>query len=448
MSSKRLPSSEYLLGEADEGTTAININRPLAAKRDCVTFTLTTTRQVQIPLTAANIVLSILNVICQVGMTVSLPLFTTALGTHKACGEYGKAIAGPYFVLFFTALWFPVVFFAWVIIAKLMNRNFSLKLTCPMRFVVLLGFMNSLNGVLLVYASPSDRTPQYLQPILSASVIPFTVILRYIILRKGISGGRLVCTFIVLVSLIICMEPTIFKLGQGSQTTANRTAGTVIWPIIFCIGFVPLAIINVIQEREVKKGRTDEPETTQGREVHTLLFQAWLQLFNFFFLAAMFFLDFIPKFGASSNFSEFSQNMRWGWQCEFGQAPNMTCLSTDSNPYDPIGPDPHCSIIIGRTWIFTLFYCLSNLISLMLIKYAEGAVYLVIVNALITPVGTFFLTLFQLDGNTGKFFWKPEVDVATWYAIAGVAMMVPAVIGYNFLGQREKKERERKRNET
>ena len=421
--------------------TPTSINRS-TEKPDSVTFTVTTNFHIQIPLTVVNILLSILNIVSQVGMTVTLPLFTTALGTHKACGVYGKAIAGPYFVLFFTALWFPVVFFAWVFIAKFLNRNFSLRLNSSMGFVVLLGFLNAMNGVLVVYSSPSDRTPQYLQPILSSSVIPFTVILRYLILRKGISGGRLVATFIVLIGLIICLEPTIFQLGQDNKTTANRTAGTIIWPIIFCVGFIPLGLSNVIQERQVKKG--DQSQSSGGRgEVHSLLFQAWLQLFNFVFLAAVFFLDFIPHFGASANFDEFSQNMRWGWNCEFGQAPKFNCSPTDPMPNDPYGPDEHCSLIIGRTWYFTIFYCLSNLIGLMLIKYAEGAVYLVIVNALITPVGTFFLTLFQLENDTGKFYWKPEVDVATWYALAGVFLMVPAVIWYNYLGNREKKEKER-----
>ncbi|XP_065842307.1 crt homolog 2-like [Oscarella lobularis] len=437
-------SSKQKLTEVNESRIPLmgnaSINGQATAKRNTVTFTLTTNFKIQIPLTVTNVFLSILNVICQVGLTVSLPLFTTALGAHQACGVYGKAIAGPYFVLFFTTLWYPVVFFAGVLVAKLLNGKFSLQLNCSMGFVILLGFLNAVKGVFIVYASPSDRTPQFLQPILSSSIIPFTVVLRYLILRKGLSGGRLVSTFIVLVGLVICLEPTIFQLGQGNKTTSNRAAVSIVWPMIYCIGYIPFGLINVIQEREVKK-RLD---SKRCGEVHSLLFQAWFQLFSFIFIAAMFFLDFIPHFGASANFDEFSQNMCRGWNCELGHAPKFNCSPTDPMPHDPYGPDAHCSILIGRTWYFIIFYCLSNLFGLMLIKYAEGAVYLVIVNALITPVGTFFLTLFQLESDTGKFYWKPEVDVATWYALAGVCLMVPAVVWYNYLGIKEQREKEEK----
>ena len=402
------------------------------------TLTLTTSKRIQIPLPVANIILSILNVIAQVGMTVSLSVYTTSLSTHWACGK-AQVITGPYFVLFFTALWFPIVFFACVLVAKLLNKGFSLHLSCSQKQVALMGFLNSLNGVLVVYSSPSERTPEFLQPILSTSVIPFTVILRFLLLRKGVSGGKLVCTFAVLIGLFICIEPSIFRLGGNSQSSKNRTATKLYWPILFCIGFVPLGLMNVLQEREVK---TDKKYGIAGgkKEVHTLLFQAWMQLYNFIFLAALFWTAFIPHFGINSNWSDFSKHMRWGYQCHFGDGPSYNCTvsGTGSESGMHTGTDPHCQIPIGRCWIFVIFYCLANLISLMLIKYAEGAVYLVIVNALITPVGTFFNTLFQLDSVNGDFYWGPAVDVDFYYALAGIALIVPAVVGYYYLGQSEK----------
>lgn len=306
-----------------------------------------------------------------------------------------------------------------------------------------MGFLNALNGVLIVYSSPTDRTPLFLQPILSTSVIPFTVILRFFVLRKGVSGGRLVCTFAVLVGLIICMEPSIFGLGENTGSSKNRTATKIYWPILFCIGFVPLGLINVLQEKEVKTDdkRTSEDETVPDRqEVHTLLFQAWMQLYSFICLGALFWTAFIPHFGINSNWSDFSNHMKWGYDCHFGHGPIYNCTNSTSTPttyyLDP-GSDPNCQIPVGRCWIFVFFYCMANLISLMLIKYAEGAVFLVIVNALITPVGTFFNTLFQLKEDNGDFLWSPSVDVDFYYALAGIAIIVPAVLGYNYIGQRE-----------
>jgi drug/metabolite transporter (DMT)-like permease len=379
-------------------------------------------------------------------MTESLSIYSTSLTTHQACGE-AQIITGPYFVLFFTAFWFPVVFFACVLLAKLLNRGFSLHLSCSQKRVALMGLFNALNGVLIVYSSPSSRTPVFLQPILSTSVIPFTVILRFLLLRKGLSKGRLICTFAVLVGLFICIEPSIFGLGGNSQSSKNRTANKIYWPILFCIGFLPVGFINVLQEREVKTDKTRGVAAVK-REVHTLLFQAWMQLYNFIFLAALFWTAFIPHFGINDSWSDFSQHMRWGYQCHYGDGPSYNC-TISGNGTGPTwqidkGTDPHCQIPIGRCWIFVLFYCLANLISLMLIKYAEGAVYLVIVNALITPVGTFFNTLFQLNPNNGDFYWGPSVDVDFYYALAGIALLVPAVVGYHYLGQSEQKQKSRR----
>jgi drug/metabolite transporter (DMT)-like permease len=413
---------------------------PSSQTHQYLTLTLTTSKRIQIPLSVANVILSILNVIAQVGMTESLSIYSTSLSTHQACGK-AQTITGPYFVLFFTAFWFPVVFFACVLLAKLLNRGFSLHLSCSQKRVALMGLFNALNGVLIVYSSPSSRTPVFLQPILSTSLIPFTVILRFILLRKGLSKGRLICTFAVLVGLFICIEPSIFGLGGNSQSSKNRTATKIYWPILFCLGFLPLGFMNVLQEREVKTDKAGGV-TTIKNEVNSLLFQAWIQLYNFIFLAALFWTAFIPHFGINDSWSDFSQHMRWGFHCHFGEAPTYNCtISGNGLGMDKV-PDPHCQIPIGRCWIFVIFYCLSYLIGLMLIKYAEGAVYLVIVNALITPFGTFFNTLFQLNPNNGNFYWGPSVDVDFYYALAGITLLVPAVIGYHYLGQKETQQRQ------
>ena len=105
------------------------------------------------------------------------PLFSASMVTESSTDEYP--------VLFFTALWFPFFFLCLVVINKLIDPTMSLKSTTSHRVMALVGGMNSLNGVLVVYASDPDRTSPQLQAILGTSVIPFTVICRYIILRKG-----------------------------------------------------------------------------------------------------------------------------------------------------------------------------------------------------------------------------------------------------------------------
>lgn len=57
---------------------------------------------------------------------------------------------------------------------------------------------SSVNGLLVVYASDPLRTPPYLQALLSCTLIPFTIVARLLILKKGqfslsISIGHTTC---------------------------------------------------------------------------------------------------------------------------------------------------------------------------------------------------------------------------------------------------------------
>lgn len=124
-----------------------------------------------------NVFLTIMTVLSSLMMATTLPLFSASMVTESSTDEYP--------VLFFTALWFPIFFLCLVVINKLIDPAMSLKSTTSHRVMALVGGMNSLNGVLVVYASDPDRTSPQLQAILGTSVIPFTVICRYIILRKG-----------------------------------------------------------------------------------------------------------------------------------------------------------------------------------------------------------------------------------------------------------------------
>ena len=100
-----------------------------------------------------------------------------------------------YPVIFFTAIWFPVFFFGLVFLQKFIAPNsiqwrsiLGTWRNVPVNLFV--GLLNCLNGILVVYASDPQRTSPSLQALLSTSVIPFTVICRYIFLRKGKSTSQ------------------------------------------------------------------------------------------------------------------------------------------------------------------------------------------------------------------------------------------------------------------
>ena len=134
---------------------------------------------VRIKLTSFNIFLTVMTVLGKLMMVITRPLFCDTMINKGSTDEYS--------VLFFTTIWFPVFFFGLVVINKLFDPDMVLRSTVSHRVMALSGTLNAANLLLIVYASDSSRTSPQLQAILGTSVIPFTVICRYLIIKKGIT---------------------------------------------------------------------------------------------------------------------------------------------------------------------------------------------------------------------------------------------------------------------
>ena len=124
-----------------------------------------------------NVILAILNVVFNVAINVSLPIYA---GTMDVIG-------GDAYVLLTQGVgWFVVIL---VIMTQalhyLFDNRITLKPTASYKVLFIMGALTTLNGIFVVYASPPDRTPPYLQGLLATTSIPFTVICRIIWLRKG-----------------------------------------------------------------------------------------------------------------------------------------------------------------------------------------------------------------------------------------------------------------------
>ena len=105
--------------------------------------------------------------------------------------------------------------------------------------------------------------------------------------------------------------------------------------------------------------------------------------------------------------------------------------------------DPQCMTAAAAYFIFIMAYCLGSLAGFLLVKYAEGAIWLVVVQALVTPLGSLFFTLFSVDpppGQThGTFHWDPNFNLAVAFRFAGLLILVPTVVFYNYFGEQERK---------
>lgn len=75
----------------------------------------------------------------------------------------------------------------------------------------------------------------------------------------------------------------------------------------------------------------------------------------------------------------------------------------------------------------------------LLVKFSEGAIYLVVVQAMVTPLGALFWTFFR---PVPTFHWDPHfLQLPTFFIMLGIAIMVPAVAMYNYFGVKEERER-------
>ncbi|RDD45575.1 Crt-like protein 1 [Trichoplax sp. H2] len=382
-----------------DGIDIVNNSKEDVPSLDTVTIPIC---NVVITRSTASIFIAVINVLSQVGMNISLPTLSKTI-------ESGHCHSNQFFVLFYSGLWFPILFWAAVVIVKLCRPTFNVRTYTSHKYLILLGALNAVNGLLVVYASPPSRTSPSLQAILSTTIIPYTVVLRYIILRKGVSYGRLICTVGTLIGLFISLEPNIFNINQ-KQSSGSASA---IWPFVFALGFLPVGVANVLQEREIMKDNREE----------SLVFEAWMQVYNFAGLSMLFWTDFIPGFGEAKTFKQFQNQMNCGFMSQF-----------TGNKF------VHFPWAAGSAWVFIIFYCIANMSSLLLIRYADGAIYLVVVQALVTPLAAFFWTLFTLDNG---FHWHPNFSVSTGFIVGGVAVILPCVILYNYFGMKEQQEAQR-----
>ncbi|KAK7490961.1 hypothetical protein BaRGS_00017833 [Batillaria attramentaria] len=393
-------ADQYMKDESDPLLTNIQNTNTRSTDTDQPSVTVEMTPR---PPTSALRVfgVAVTSVLMNVMMNVSLPIFA---GTMEVVG------GDTYVVLLYGAMTFPVVLAAMTLALKVtVDRSLSLKPTSAWRTFFLLGLCNTLNGVGVVFASPPDRTAPYLQGILATIQIPFTVFCRFLILRKGISVRRLFCTIAVLIGIFITIEPQIWSLpGSGSDSSSGGSAAAhVIWPMIFAVAFLPFAIFSVICERELKKG-----------ESQSLSFMTWTQVLQFLTILPLFWVDFIPFYGMAKNFKDFGHRMHRGFECNFSSAPD-------------------CRNLAFKGWIFILGYTLGGLFQFLLIKYAEGAVFAVVVQSLVTPLATLFWTFFKFDVPTDHFYWDPQFTETTAFTIGGLLIIVPAVILYNVFSKQE-----------
>ncbi|KAJ8320713.1 hypothetical protein KUTeg_002300 [Tegillarca granosa] len=257
---------------------------PLLHKENSINYIkeeIGTKKRTRITRGTTNVLIAIFNVLTNVCMNVSLPVYA---GTMQECG-------GDVFVLLLITCFFILVIFVLMTLAVryTIDKTATLRPTSSHKVLFAMGLFTALNGVFVVFASPPSRTPPYLQGILQSMVIPYTILFRLLILRKGISLIRGICATVVLVGLFITTEPQIWGLDKGDDPSGDAkqtVAARILWPLCFAIGFIPVGLMNVFCEKELKKD-----------EGQSFSFITWSQIYQCVCMVLLFWVDFIPEFG-------------------------------------------------------------------------------------------------------------------------------------------------------
>ena len=127
--------------------------------------------------------------------------------------------------------------------------------------------------------------------------------------------------------------------------------------------------------------------------------------------------------GQAGSIQEFGRNMFYALKCMY---------FADSN----------CITAPAAYFVYITSSFLNLLSAIFLLKYAEGAIWLVLVQALVTPLSSLFFTLFSVapppGQDHGTFHWDPTFDLAVAFRFLGLAILVPTIIFYNYFGEKER----------
>ena len=94
------------------------------------------------------------------------------------------------------------------------------------------------------------------------------------------------------------------------------------------------------------------------------------------------------------------------------------------------GANDMCDEVPTLAVIYILAYAGTTVFSVLLIRYAEGAVFTVVVLALVTPIVTLFWMFFE---SLPEIHFAPKFDLAMVFVLIGLVVMMPAVIIYAYL---------------
>jgi len=181
------------------------------------------------------------------------------------------------------------------------------------QLLALVGILNALNEVFVIYASPPERTPPLISSILQNSNVLFSVPFAKWVLRDRktyVDKEPLLAATLIVGSVFVSLGPTFTELLKGNDTpkglstdAATESGGSIIaWALVYICGLIPQSLFNTLQQlyflRIDPMGDADVSWHEETRTfIRALLAAQTAQMCTYPFL---FWVDLIPNFGCSA----------------------------------------------------------------------------------------------------------------------------------------------------
>jgi len=256
-----------------------------------------------------RLALAIFCVGCIIGQstqTISLPLFLSTLLAGDVPGMPA------YFVIWFCSFCFAIIFGSGAIFLVLKgNVTPEMRAWKWHKYLALIGFFDAANGILIVYSAFLSRVPGPVGAILSNSTILYTIFFSKIILHKKYNMKQLFGVLLVLIGILITLIPTFVVIHKGQTGKAANWY----WPLVALIGYLPSALMNIIQEKMQEKFNA---EAKVDKRFSVIYLQAIESTYQWLSMCFLFWTDLIPGFGVSGGISIWWNTFVFDWKCFLG----------------------------------------------------------------------------------------------------------------------------------
>lgn len=300
----------------------------------------------------------------------------------------------PYFLLWFTSI--PLVFLFSLYLAFIWL--FTNQITPQMRQIsqvkfFWVGLLTTLNGFLMLFASP--HVPGVLQALIgpSVSMIPLSMLCSAIMLRRKYNLVQVGSVLVILIGLFVAFFPSLHD---------SNSDNSIWWNLIFFIASIPIAFATVYQEKAF-----------QEQKIHLSYMLFWCSVYQCMTILLGFPVDFIPKFGRAESMDDFWKDQKHAFQC-FVNNPEPDCKDCD------------CPLLSLFLVLFVLSYVLSSIFALGVVKYGN-ATFSFIVVTLCIPLSEFVFNM--------KFLMGKYVEPMRIWNLVSLVILCLGVLPYRFFDQ-------------